>query len=97
MEMAARARINVSEETAATVAAIQQQEEMTASITEEPHNVPIPKSPAYHPHSPTPEPSKSSRDTTPDSIPDLFYPGPDPVHHSQISIPPDMPAWPWKD
>ena len=45
MEMAARARINVSEETAATVAAIQQQEEMTASIAKEPHDVPIPNLP----------------------------------------------------
>ena len=100
MEMAARAGIDVSEETTATTIAIQQQEEEVVETVEEPHDVPIPESPAYHPHSPTPEPSnlsRSSRETTPDSIPDLFYPGPEPVHHTQINIPPDMPAWPWKD
>ena len=97
MEMAARAGIDVSEETAATTIAIQQQEEEVIETVEEPHDVPIPESPAYHPRSPTPEPSDPSRNTTPDSIPDLFYPGPEPVHHSQISIPPNMPAWPWKD
>ena len=97
MEMAARAGINVSEETAATIAVVQQQEEAPTDAAKEPHDVPIPKSPAYHPCSPTPELSEPSRNTTPDSIPDLFYLGPDPVHHTQIDIPPDMPAWPWKD
>jgi hypothetical protein len=56
----------------------------------EPQDVPVPGSPAYSPTSPTPESSRPSTS-------DLSYPGPIPVHHSEINIDPAMPAWPWMD
>ena len=81
--LAARAGVEVTEQEAAVIKAIRVQEE-------EPQNATLSESPAYSLTSPTPE---ASRPTTPD----LTYPGPDPVHHSQINISPDIPVWPWME
>jgi hypothetical protein len=83
LHLATQGGIKITEQEAAAIEAIRVQEE-------EPQNAPIPDSPAYSPTSPTLE---ASRPTTPD----LTYPGPDLVHHSQINISPDMPAWPWME
>ena len=81
LHLATQAGIEITEQEAAAIEAIRVQEE-------EPQNAPIPDSPVYSLTSPTLEASRPA-------TPDLTYPGPDPVHHSQINIGPDMPAWPW--
>ena len=83
LHLATQGGVEIMEQEAAAIKAIRVQEE-------EPQNAPIPDSPIYSPTSPTPEASRPA-------TPDLTYPGPDPVHHSQINIGPDTPAWPWME
>jgi hypothetical protein len=94
--MAEQAGLSVTDAQAATIAAVIDQPDPAEhpDMTDEPlepQDVPVPGSPAYQPHSPTPE---SSRATTPDT-PILLYPGPLPTHHSETNISPDTPGWPW--
>jgi hypothetical protein len=96
LHMAEQAGLTVTDAQAAAIAGVMDQPDPAEhpDMTDEPlepQDVPAPGSPMYQPHSPTPE---SSRATMPDT-PILLYPGPTPVHHSEVNVDPNMPGWPW--